>query len=62
MSTKEARQRANMKYQATNTTQIKFTLNNKTDKDILQKLDSVGNKQGYVKQLIREDIARESDS
>ncbi len=62
MSTKEARLKANMKYQAANTTQIKFTFNHKTDADILTKLESVGNKQGYIKALIRADIAQEAGS
>ncbi len=62
MSTKEARTRANRKYQAANTRQIKLTLNTKTDADVLDKLDQVDNKQGYIKGLIREDIARDPDA
>ena len=58
MATKEARHRANAKYDAANTTQVKFKLNNKTDADILAHLDSLGNKQGYIKDLIRADIAK----
>ncbi len=45
------------KYDKTNTTQIRMKLNLKTDADILEKLESVGNKQGYIKALIRADIA-----
>lgn len=30
-----------------------------TDADIIERLESQENKQGYIKQLIREDIARE---
>ena len=45
------------KYDKTNTTQIRMKLNVKTDADILEKLESVGNKQGYIKTLIRADIA-----
>lgn len=33
-------------------------LNLKTDKDIIERLASVPSMQGYIKQLIREDIAR----
>ena len=33
-------------------------LNRKTDADILQKLSEVENKQGYIKDLIRKDIAK----
>ena len=39
-----------------NTRRIGLKLNLKTDADILEKLDSVENKQGYVKDLIRKDI------
>ena len=45
------------KYDKANTTQIRMKLNLRTDADILAKLDSVGNKQGYIKALIRADIA-----
>ena len=45
------------KYDKTNTTQIRMKLNLKTDADILEKLESVRNKQGYIKALIRADIA-----
>lgn len=55
----EAQKRARLKYEAVNTVQIKFKLNRKTDADILQRLDAVGNKQGYIKRLIRDDIERE---
>ena len=48
--------KASAKYDAVNTRQIKMKLNIKTDADILKKLDSVSNKQGYIKALIRRDI------
>lgn len=54
----EARLRANKKYDDANTRQIKFKFNLKTDADVLHRLDSVPNKQGYVKELIRADIAK----
>lgn len=54
----EAQKRARLKYEAANTVQFKMKLNKKTDADILAKLDSVGNKQGYIKELIREDIGQ----
>lgn len=47
-----------MRYQTTHTRQIGFKLNLKYDKDILDKLDAVENKQGYIKDLIRKDIKR----
>ena len=52
----EAQNRAQAKYDKTNTKMIQMKLNLKTDADILEKLDSVGNKQGYIKALIRADI------
>lgn len=45
-----------MKYDKKNTRDIRLKLNKKTDADILEKLDSVENKQGYIKDLIRKDI------
>ena len=53
----EAQKRASVKYDKKNTKVINFKFNLKTDADILEKLNQVGNKQGYVKQLIRKDIA-----
>ena len=48
--------KAQSKYDAKATRLITMKLNLKTDADILAKLDSVENKQGYVKELIRNDI------
>ena len=45
-------------YDRANTRQIKFKLNLKTDADILERLDAVPNIQGYLKRLIRQDMAR----
>jgi hypothetical protein len=41
-----------------NTTVITIKLNHRTDADILERLTSVDNRNGYIKQLIREDIAK----
>lgn len=46
------------KYDATHTKQIKLKLNITTDADILGQLDRVGNKQGYIKELIRRDLEK----
>ena len=46
---------AKKKWDSENTVVVTMKLNKNTDADIIQKLDSVGNKQGYIKQLIRED-------
>ena len=52
---------AKRKWDAENTTQIRLKLNKKTDADILEKLDSVPNKQGYIKELIRSDMQKGQD-
>lgn len=41
---------------AENTTVITIRLNHRTDADILARLESVSNKTGYIKGLIRQDI------
>lgn len=55
----DARKRAVSKYDASHTKQIKLKLNLETDKDILERLAEVENKQGYIKDLIRSDIKRD---
>jgi hypothetical protein len=52
----EAQKKAVEKYDKANTVQIKFKFNVNTDADILEKLNSVENKQGYIKELIRADM------
>ena len=49
---------AQAKYKKNTTKQIALQLNLKTDIDILQKLEEVPNKQGYIKKLIRDDISK----
>ena len=46
------------RYDAAHTTAVRLKLNLKTDADILARLAEVGNKQGYIKALIRADIAK----
>lgn len=61
MRTEEGKRAAAMahdRYDKENTKSIKFKFNKKTDADILDRFQEVGNKQGYIKRLIREDIAR----
>lgn len=50
---------AQERYDKENTLQVKLKLNKKTDASIIDKLNSVGNKQGYIKELIRADISKE---
>jgi len=54
--TSEAQLRAQAKYDRANTKQIILKLNRTSDADILSKLDQVGNRQGYIKGLIRNDV------
>lgn len=58
---KNAQARASAKYDAAHTVQVHLKLNTGTDADILQRLDQVGSKQGYIKGLIREDMRKEAD-
>lgn len=46
------------KYMAANTKQYKFRLNLKYDSDIIEFLDNVDNKQGLIKELLRERISK----
>ena len=55
--TPEYTKKAISRYDEKNTRRIQLKLNKNTDADILEKLDSVKNKQGYIKQLIRQDIS-----
>lgn len=54
--TTAAQKKANAKYDKANTKQVVLKLNLKTDADILERLQEVGNKQGYIKDLIRMDL------
>ena len=46
------------KYNKEKTTLFGLRLMHSTDQDIIKKLSTVENKSGYIKQLIREDIAK----
>lgn len=56
MASSEAHKKAAIKYAVKNTTRVHIALNNTTDKDIIDHLETVGNKQGYIKELIRKDM------
>ena len=45
-----------LRYDKTHTTQMMLKFNNTLDADILERLKEVGNKQGYIKRLIRSDL------
>lgn len=49
---------AQQKYDKANTTSVHLKFNNKYDKDILDKLKTEQSKTGYIKSLIRADIAK----
>lgn len=52
---------AQKKYRKNNTRSVTVAFYLNTEMDILNKLDSVSNKSGYIKQLIRDDIARHGE-
>ena len=57
MATK-AQTKAQAEYDAENTRQVHLKLNRRTDSDVLEKLDNVPSKQGYIKELIRADLSK----
>ena len=57
MST-ESQRKAIAKYDKANTRQIHLKLNLRTDADVIEALDKVESKQGYIKGLIRADISK----
>lgn len=57
--TTQAQKKANIKYDAANTVQIKLKLNRHTDADIINKLETSDNKQGFIKALIRDAIKKD---
>ena len=54
----ESQIRASVKYNKENTVQISLKLNRTTDADLIDSLNRIANKQGYIKELIRRDIAK----
>ena len=54
----ESQIRASVKYNKENTVQISLKLNRSTDADLIDSLSRIANKQGYIKELIRRDIAK----
>lgn len=56
----DAQRRAQKRYMKTRTRQIAFRLNIGTDADILAHIDKQPSKQGYLKQLVRADIAKQA--
>lgn len=52
----KAQIKASNKYNRENTKTFMLKVNKHTETDILNKLESVDNKAGYLKQLIRDDL------
>ena len=46
------------RYDRNNTVQVKLKLNRKTDADIIEYLNTLDNKQGTLKELIRKEIRK----
>lgn len=55
---KMAESQAKIAWDKNHTSFVGLKLNKNTDAEIIAKLDTVPNKQGYIKQLIRADVAR----
>lgn len=55
---RRAKNRSKDRYDKENTRQVKLKLNLRSDADILEKLEAEPSMQGYIKRLIREDIAK----
>ena len=53
----ESQIKASIKYNKENTVQISLKLNRTTDADLIDSMNKIANKQGYIKELIRRDIA-----
>lgn len=48
--------KAQKKYDKSKTKSFTFKFNKRTDADIINHLDGMENKQGYIKELIRKDL------
>lgn len=58
MPSSEAQRKASAKYDAANTVQFKIKLNKNNDGDMIDYLKSLDNRQGHIKNLIREDMKK----
>ena len=60
MVVSQAQRKASKKYQLNNTKSYSIQLSKKYDADIITQLESVPNKTQYIKELIRQDIEKQS--
>ena len=61
MQEKKDKYASQRKYDAKRYTKIRISLYDVNDMDIVEKLKSVDSRSGYVKHLVREDIAKEKE-
>ncbi len=54
----EAQKKARDKYNKEHYKVVSFKLHKTNDKDIMEYLESLPNKQGYIKELIRQDMKK----
>lgn len=55
----EKKERPQDRFDRLNSKVYRLKVMTRTEQDIIQKLDSVPNKAGYIKQLIRQDIQKD---
>ena len=58
MKIRESNYRASQKYRAEKCRKVQLELNKRIDADVLDWLDSLPNKAGYIKDLIRADMEK----
>lgn len=58
MATRESQKRAVANYDKKNTIGIYFKLNKTTDADIIEMLEQTENKQGFIKELLRDHMKK----
>ncbi|MBQ3280986.1 MAG: nucleotidyltransferase domain-containing protein [Eubacterium sp.] len=58
----DAKKQANARYDKSHTQSVLLKLNKQTDADVLAVLDSKDNRQGYIKNLIRNDLRGHGDT
>lgn len=56
MAYKDAHSKASTKYNKSNVLKVNVNINRNTDADIIAWFESIPNKQGYIKELIRKDM------
>lgn len=54
--------KAKKEWMKSNTTVFSMRLSHSTDQDIMERLEQQESKQGYIKQLIRDDIAADRNT